>query len=146
MATLEFIKTPQGLAYASDEDREAMKRVGKIGSLIRGKFSAPRNGKFHRKCRVLQEALFDNQEEYTSYKLFRERLKLKTDLFDLLVGLDGKLYPKTRSTAYEDMDEVEHEKWYQKLIDFAVMDGSMFEGKSSAEADRFVDQIIGGFA
>lgn len=146
MADVFFIKTPQGLIYASDEDRESMKRIGKIGSVIRGKFSAPRNGKFHRKCRVLQEALFDNQDKMACYKAYREWLKLKTGLYTWETAPDGTKYPKTKSTAYNEMDEVAHEKWYQKLIDFAVMDSSMFEGKSSAEADRFVDQIIGGFA
>ena len=146
MADVMFLKTANGLAYASDDDREAMKRIGKMGSVIRGKFSAPRHGQFHRKCRVLQDTIFDNQDMTENKEDFREWLKLKTGLFDWKTDPAGNRYPKTKSTSYESMDEVAHSDWYQKLINFAIQDGCLFEGKTAHEADAFVDQILGGFA
>jgi len=145
MADVFFLKTSNGLIYASEDDREAMKRIGKIGSVIKGKFSAPRNGQFHRKCRVLQETLFDNQDMTDNKDDFREWLKLKTGLYEWKTAPDGSKYPKTKSTAYDAMDEVAHSEWYQKLITFAIQDGSIFEGKTPEQADAFVDQILGGF-
>ena len=103
MATIEFLKTPQGLVYASDEDREKMKRIGKLGSLIRGKFSAPRHGKFHRKCRVLQDTIYDNQEMFLQTKegkkKFREWLKLKTGLYEIIDLPGFAPYVKVKSTS-----------------------------------------------
>lgn len=150
MADVEFIKTPQGLVYASDDDREKMKRIGKLGSLIRGKFSAPRHGKFHRKCRVLQDTIYDNQEMFPQTKegkiKFREWIKLKTGLYDIIELPGIAPYVKVKSTAYDSMDEVEHSGWYQDLITFAIQDGGLLAGKTPEQADRFVDQILGGFA
>lgn len=149
MADVEFIKTPQGLAYASEDDREKMKRIGKLGSLVRGKFSAPRHGKFHRKCRVLQDTIYDNQEMFTSTKEgkedFREWLKLKTGCYEWKNDPIGNKYPKTLSTSYDKMDEVRHAEWYQELITFAIQDGALFSGKTPDEANSFIDKIIGGF-
>jgi len=146
MAKVCFLKTAQGLVYASDDDRDAMSRIGKLGGVIRGEFSAPRNSQFHRKCRVLQDVIYDNQEKFNDKESFREWLKLKTGLYIWMTDPRGKKYPKTKSTAYDKMDEVAHTEWYNKLLDFAIQDGCLFEGKTAQQADALIDQIIGGFA
>ena len=146
MAKVEFLKTAQGLVYASDDDKDKMSRIGKLGSVIHGNFSAPRNSQFHRKCRVLQDTIFDNQDMFEDKEAFREWLKLKTGLYVWMVDPHGKKYPKTLSTSYEKMDEIEHSKWYSRLIDFAIQDSCLFEGKTKEEANMLVDQILGGFA
>jgi len=146
MAQAFFLKTQNGLCYASDDDRDAMRRIGKLGGVIRGEFSAPRNGQFHRKCRVLQDVIYDNQEKFNDKESFREWLKLKTGLYIWMTDPSGNKYPKTKSTSYDKMDEVAHGEWYSKLLDFAIQDGCLFEGKTTQQADALIDQIIGGFA
>ena len=146
MAKVWFYKSPGGaLVPANDEAQERMKRW-KNGALILGEFKEPRNGKHHRKCWVLIQTMFDNQEKVKTMVEFEEMIKLKVGLFDILMTPAGQLYPKTRSIAYDAMDQTEFEQFYQDLITLAIQDGEFFEGKTSIEADAFVNQILGGFA
>lgn len=146
MATLEFVKGYNGsLVPADDFCLETMKRW-KLGAIIRGKFTAERNGKHHRKCFVLIQTMFENQDRYTEFKEFYEALKIPAGLYDIKHDLHGVAYKMPWSLRYEDCDQIRFEKAYQKLITFAIQDGQFFEGKSPAECENFVNQILGGFA
>ena len=146
MSDFEFIKGPGGTLIPSCEAVVEKMKAWKIGDVITGKFTRRRNGKHHRKGRVLLEAMFENQDYYDNIDVYHHHVKLKIGLFDLQTAEDGTIFPIVKSTRYEDMGQEDYNQYYQDLITYAIQDSAIFEGKSIEEADAFVDMIIGGFA
>ena len=146
MPEIEFIKGAGAtLIPSTDSEREKMK-AWKAGDVIKVLASKPRHGKHHRKGRVLLEEMFSNQSYFTDLEVYHHWVKLKIGAFTLGAAPDGTVFQVVKSTSYKDMDQVGFNRYYQDLITFAIQDGNLFEGKSLAEADAFVDRIIGGYA
>jgi len=146
MAEMLFIKASGGsLIPADDSVRETMK-AWKIGDTIKVNATKDRNGKHHRKGRVLLETLFENQDHFKHIEVYHHWVKMQIGLFDIETGPDGKIFPIVKSTKYSEMGQEEYNAYYQALITFAIQDGSILEGKTPEQADAFVDMILGGFA
>jgi hypothetical protein len=71
-----------------------------------------RSGPFHRRHRVVLEALFQAQEAYPNIDALHDHLKLKTWF---VTWKDGK--PTPRSTSFEDCSEDEIREFHARVVD-----------------------------
>ena len=79
-----------------------------------------RNPKFHRKAFELLNVIFDNQDGFTSFDLFRAWITMKAGYVITGKTPNGTIIFLPKSLAYEKMTQDVFEKWYQQVISVAV--------------------------
>lgn len=94
-----------------------------------------RHPSFHRKAFALFKMLFDNQEHYDDFDVYRQKLQMKGGHFRTIVNTDGSVEFWPKSINFESMSQNEFEKLFQKIITFAVHEYGHEEG--------FLWQIMG---
>ena len=86
------------------------------GTLVQGDFKKVRSVKHHRKfwglCRIVSE----NSEVYTSAEMVADICKLKMGLVDYRVVIGGEVIIKTKSIAFENMDQNEFKVFYEGAL------------------------------
>ena len=90
-----------------------------------------RNPQFHRKGFKLLHELFVNQEKYTVFEDFLVEVKLVTGHYKEHITNKGKVIYVPQSLSFENMDDLEFERFYNKLLDIAV--------------EKFGYQLVAGF-
>ena len=90
-----------------------------------------RNPAFHRKAFALLNAMFENQSRIENIEDFRLELKLICKHVREYVRPNGEIVYIPKSWSFADLDEIEFEALYSKLL--------------SVAAKRFGDEFIEGF-
>lgn len=117
MATdLWLVKGPDGALRASTETDEEAIRAYRVGDVIKAKVSKPRNGKHHRLGMMLLQAVFDNQDRYTSFDAFLNEVKVLTGHCETHISVSGQAYFVTKSISFESMDEIEFRRWKNEAL------------------------------
>ena len=116
---LTFIKTQTGLIPDCDETREILKKI-KNGDGVILDYKPKRNFKFHRRLFALLNLIFENQDYYKSIDNILEMCKFKAGYFETIITHKGEKHYKTKSIAFDEMDNAEFEKFYSKCIDVAL--------------------------
>jgi len=89
----------------ADEPSQAEWRKQKLGEVYRGKFAKPRNYKHHCQFMALLELTFQNQEQYTSEKMFRRAVALEAGFVDTLITLDGEVHLMPKAYSYDELPD-----------------------------------------
>lgn len=133
MATdIWLIKGPDGrLSPSAEVDSEYLQRF-KAGCIFKASVTMKRNGKHHRLGMLLLQAVFDNQDRYTSFEAFLNEVKILTGWVNTHISLSGQVYFVTKSISFENMDELEFRKWKNEALS-VVLQHFLPE---MAEADR----------
>lgn len=79
-----------------------------------------RNPVFHRKAFSLFKMLFDNQEDYDNFDIYRKMICMQAGRFITVVLTDGKTVLWPESIAFEKMSQDEFEKLFQEVITWSV--------------------------
>ena len=131
MSELNFIRVPQGLVPADDEAKEWLAKK-KAGTLIAGKFSEPRNGKFHRKLFAALSLGFDSWEppegaEYKGVKPAKNRERFRADVlvmaghYEVVTNLRGETRVQAKSISYKALPtDADFEPVYKACVDVLI--------------------------
>lgn len=96
-----------------------------IDSLKDGEYLAnltqPRNLRFHKKFFAMLKKVFENQDIYTDVESLRWELLLKAGYYKKHCTLKGKMLYFPDSISFENMDQIEFEDLYKKVIDVVFM-------------------------
>lgn len=108
----------------SETDRRAWRRFWKrviaaqTGEVIHVEMKFPRNGRFHRYHMAMEKGLFDNQERFDNFDVFRDWIKINAGWVEWHPGLDGTLTPVPRSISYHNADEEEFRSYHDAVMAF----------------------------
>lgn len=148
------MKLSNGLFAADgEESQEAAARI-KVGSVLRGEFRKMRNPLFHRKVMALFTLAYATHEETGTPVLYRgERIRptfdrTRKDLtilagyYETSARLDGTVRVEAKSISFANMDELEFEQLFQRLIQ-VVLDRIYTGTNMSEERLRAaVDEVL----
>ena len=90
-------KFPQGFEYVADIKKN-------------------RNGKFHRLAMKQLQIMFDVQNTYDDFDVFRKAMTIAAGYFKIIQLLDGKTMLEAESLSYESMDDLAFRQWREKVI------------------------------
>ena len=116
---LTFIKTQNGLIPDCEETIEALKKI-ENGQGIIIEYKPKRNYKFHKKLFALLNLIYQNQEHYKSIDNILECVKFRAGYYESIITHHSKVHLKTKSISFDEMDNLEFEKFYSKSIDVAL--------------------------
>lgn len=131
MTEIAVVRRGGVLMAATDEDREAMRRIP-AGEAVRFEFRAFRNNAFHRKWFALARFAFDHWQndaaviEYRghpvrrSFDQFRRDLTVLAGFYTPVYGVDGSVRLEPKSLAWHRMDEDEFSKLYDATVDVVI--------------------------
>lgn len=99
-------------------DLEESQKV-KVGSEV--KVSRARNPLFHRKGMALISMLYENQSTIENKEVFRKITIINCGYYDEVKNKDGVVVPIAHSLSFDNMDASTFEKFYEALLDVAVI-------------------------
>lgn len=116
----EIVKTDNGVLLRPlfSSDAEEMSKL-KQNTKYMFKVSQQRNSKFHRKFMALLNLGYDNQEYYNNFEDYREVMIMRAGFYKATHSPKGTTY-KAKSIAFENMDEVEFEELFNKVLDLTA--------------------------
>lgn len=106
MARLFLKRTLTGFV-AADEPSQEITRKYKVGEVYRADVVKPRSYRHHKMAFALLNLTYQNQEQYTSFEVFRKAVAIAAGHTDELIKLDGEIVLMPRSINYDTLDEVE---------------------------------------
>jgi hypothetical protein len=112
-----LVRTAQGYLPDSEHDREALGHVGD-GEVIYCEVKRHRNVRFHRKAFALLKEMFEYQDQFTDPEQFRKWVKVQAGEYTDVFGSEG--FYELKSWSFADMDEIEFEKTYNRIVTVAV--------------------------
>lgn len=149
MADLSFMKSQTGLIPA-DPDAQAWFEKAKMGVIVHGKMTVPRNGKFLRKFFVMLRTAYDNYDWPTletswgparcSFDNFRDYVTIKAGHFTMDLTANGHPRAKAKSISFAKMDEPEFDAVYSSVLDVILME--FLDNWERADMDRAVEQML----
>lgn len=149
-----MLKAPNGALVPMDEDQAQKVKRFKAGSVVRGEFSAMRNGRFFRKWFVLAQFAFDIWEgsmEPTEYRgqpvqpvfdKFRKDLTILAGYWHPVFNIDGTFKVEADSISWANMDEETFERMYSKTIDAILAKVLPRHGLDRQTIDAHVDRVL----
>ena len=150
MADVFLIKTSNGSLIPADEDSAEAIRKQKIGQGFVVNLKKVRNIRFHRKFFALLNYAFDTWEpEGKTYKgqpvsknfdQFRKDITILAGFYETAIRLDGTVRVTAKSISFANMDEIEFEQLYSKVID--VLLSRVFIGQTRADIDVVVNNLL----
>ena len=113
-------------------------------------FTQTRNIKFHRKAFALIKVAFDalefpelehkGQQVSKNIEQFRDDVTILAGFYTVVFNYKGEMRLKAKSWSFANMDEVEFEAMYSKLID--VILGKILTNYTRADIDYQVEQVL----
>jgi hypothetical protein len=86
-----------------------------------------RNPAFHRKSFALLKMIYDSQEGFTNFDLFREWVTMKAGYVITGQAPNGTTLFMAESLSFESMSQDKFEKWYSSVIDVAIAEYGLDE-------------------
>ena len=149
MTHLSFIKSPTGLMPADIDAQEWFEKA-KMGCVVHGKMSVPRNGKFMRKFFVMLRTAYDNHdwpmletswgEARCSFDNFRDYVTIKSGHFTMELTANGHPRARAKSIKFAKMDETEFEQLYSSVLDVILME--FLENWTHEDMEHAVEQML----
>lgn len=99
-------KTLSGWEPADDEAK-AVYRKHKLGDVVRGDITKPRNYQHHKQYFALLNLTYENQDRYRNFEHFRKAVQIEAGHVDELITLDGQVVLLPKSIDYSTLDELE---------------------------------------
>ena len=112
-------RTKIGLIPISDESAKAVSKI-KLDDEIYMEWKPRRNMKFHKKYFALLNAVIINQEHYKTVDNLHESIKYRAGYYETLFMLNGDKVIKTKSIAFNKMDESEYLVFYESALDVCI--------------------------
>jgi hypothetical protein len=103
-----------------DSDHDLFKKVRR-NFPVEIEVKVKRNYKFHKKFFALLNMVFENQEVFTDFELFRKELTILSGFYTEYVTFDGEVKREAKSISFASMDEIEFGDLYQKFADTVIL-------------------------
>lgn len=115
-----FVKNHLNQLEANDIEAEEFLSTIKTDEILRGTFTKPRNVKHHRKFWAMIGLVYQNQDKYEVKEVFITEIKLQCGLFEEHITLGGKMVFVPKSISFDEMDQFEFEKFYDKAVNVCL--------------------------
>jgi hypothetical protein len=150
MAEHTFFKSPAGLIPADPTTQEWFAKL-KMGGMVHGKLTMPRNVKFLRKFYVMLHTAYDNHDwpmietqwgpAQCSFEQFRKYVIIKAGHFDMDATPQGKPRAVAASVSFANMDDAEFAEVYSSVLNVILME--FLDNWTDADMERAIEQILG---
>ncbi len=133
-----LVNTRNGLmpAYSSDADEKSKLKIGKVYVVD---IREVRNPKMHKRFMALIQAVFENQNQFTSEKMLRKHLLIQAGFYEERVNEAGIKYPEAISMNFEEMDEIEFRQVFDRVLDVIVFNYKW----SGKEINEMINEYMG---
>lgn len=139
MTTINILRTdkamPANLDAARDllfgaidgfnrDDKKAWRSIWKRimgmepGELVAIEMRMPRSGPYHRRHMAIEQAVFDAQEKFQDFEVFRAWLKVGAGWVTWAAGPKGGVVPIPKSISYSKADQEEFRRYHQATMEF----------------------------
>ena len=109
---------------ATRDDRSAWRRFWKRlvnlspGEVANAEMLFPRSGPFHRFHFQIEQTIFDAQERFSDFEMFRDWLKIGAAWVVWVPGAKGGIVPLPKSVSYAKADEEEFRQYHEQVMAF----------------------------
>ena len=124
-------------------DRQAVDALGAVpaGTVLRLKWTRPRNIRHHRKLFVLLQLVVDATDHFSSKETLLDSLKVATGHYrNWKVG--GREYLQPTSISFSAMDQDAFEAFYSSAVDMIV--NYILPGIDREDLERDVNELLEG--
>ena len=100
--------------------RRLWKRITQMGNgeFMIVEFVFPRSSPFHRRHMAMESAVFDAQDRFDNFEMFRVWLKVGAGFVDWCAGPKGGVVPIPRSISFSKADEEQFHVFHQDMVKF----------------------------
>ena len=108
----------------------------------------PRSGPFHRFHMAIEQAVFDAQERFNNFEMFRNWLKIGSGHVEWVPGAKGGIVPLPKSISYADLSEEEMREVHKNMITFLRGEHAapyLWKHLDTDEAHEMMDATLRGF-
>ena len=105
---------------ASDEDARAVLSKFKPGEEMWVTIKKARNPKFHRLYMGLLKIVFDNQDRYAQFNIFRKAVEFAAGHVEIIPSLDGEVIMQVKSIAWDELDDIEFGELFPHVMRVCV--------------------------
>lgn len=147
-------KMPGGTLVADNDETAAFLQKKKVGAVLSGDFTEPRNYKFHRKIMALFKCCFDHFTELhdwnvqyrgmkvePSFEMFRKQLTILAGHYEASYDIKGNIRLEAKSLSFANCSEEEAERIYSDVIGAALKQVFKFK-VSEKQLRNMVDDIL----
>lgn len=78
----------------------------------------PRSGPFHRLHMLIEQSVFQAQDRFTQFEMFRNWVKIGAGHIVWVPGAKGGIVPLPKSISYMEMEEPEMREFHQNMMAF----------------------------
>lgn len=106
------------------KDRAGWRRLWKKiysldpGEMLTLEIVFPRSGLFHRRHMKIEQTIFDQQERFDNFEMFRYWLKVGSGFVTWAAGPKGGVVPIPKSISYAKADEEEFRQFHADAMQF----------------------------
>lgn len=109
---------------ATDEDDKRWNRFWRMvtskeaGELFNIETVFPRYTPFHKRHMKIEQDVFNAQERFTDFEMFRDWLKIGAGFVEWVPGAKGGIVPLPKSISYAKTDEQEFREFHENVMVF----------------------------
>lgn len=137
----------------SNDDKRGWRKIWKrLTNLEPGEFAViefviPRSSPYHRRHMAIEAAVFDAQERFQDFEMFRDWLKIGAGWVEWVPGAKGGIVPLPKSISYAKADQADFEQYHTKVIGFLRGEHAapFLWRHLGAESHDMMDTILSGF-
>lgn len=123
-----YLKKHNNTLIPADRHNESVLEELKNGQWYKAKLNIPRNINFHRKFFALLNTVVELSDFYTckpkglAVEELKERVKFKTGWYEIFTYVEDTPLVRTKSIAFDKMDNKQFEDFYNRAIDVIIQD------------------------
>jgi hypothetical protein len=135
------------------DDKRAWRRIWKrikdmeAGEMLVIDIRMPRSGPFHRRHMAIEQQVFDAQERFQDFEMFRYWLKVGAGWVTWAAGPKGGVVPIPKSISYVSADQEEFSRYHEAVVEFLRGPHAakfLWRHLGDGSADM-MESILGGF-
>lgn len=108
----------------------------------------PRSGPFHRYHMAIEQAVFNAQERFSNFDMFRNWLKIGAGHVEWVCGARGGIVPLPKSISYMELEEGEMRAVHSEMLKFLHGEHAapyLWKHLDREEAGRMMKSVLEGF-
>ena len=144
----------QGLRGVDEKNHKRWQRfLREVFSLEDGEIAEvgtriPRSGAFHRFHMAIEQAVFNAQDRFAQFEMFRNWVKIGSGHIVWVPGAKGGIVPLPKSISYADLEETEMREFHDAMLAFLRGPHAapyLWNQLSPAQAAEMIETVLRGF-
>lgn len=118
------------------------------GEMLEVKTHRERLGWYHRKHMALEQAVFQSQERFVNFRMFRDWLKVGAGHVEWCPGAKGGVFPIPLSISYAKLEQDEMERFHNAAIEFLRTEHAqkfLWKHMNPLQRDQAMNLLLGSF-